>query len=66
MTFYQIVFLFFAYSFLGWVGEVLFTAVVHRKYQDRGVPVSYTHLRRVLVRSLQGQARARLGGPVRH
>ena len=27
-------FLFFAYSFLGWVGEVLFTAVVHRKYQD--------------------------------
>ena len=37
MTFYQIVFLFFAYSFLGWVGEVLFTAVVHRKYQDRGV-----------------------------
>ena len=37
MTFYQIVFLFFAYSFLGWVGEVLFTAVVHHKYQDRGV-----------------------------
>jgi len=37
MTFYQILFLFFAYSFLGWVGEVLFTAVVHRKYQDRGV-----------------------------
>ena len=37
MSFYQIVFLFFAYSFLGWVGEVLFTAVVHRKYQDRGV-----------------------------
>lgn len=37
MTFYQIVFLFFAYSFLGWVGEVLFTAVVHRKYQDHGV-----------------------------
>ncbi len=27
---------FFAYSFLG-CGEVLFTAVVHRKYQDRGV-----------------------------
>ena len=23
MSFYQIVFLFFAYSFLGWVGEVL-------------------------------------------
>ena len=37
MNFYQIVFLFFAYSFLGWVGEVLFTAVVHHKYQDRGV-----------------------------
>ena len=37
MSFYQIVFLFFAYSFLGWVGEVLFTAVVHHKYQDRGV-----------------------------
>ena len=30
----SIVFLFFSYSFLGWVGEVLFTAVVHRKYQD--------------------------------
>ena len=37
MIFYQIVFLFFAYSFLGWVGEVLFTAVVHRKYPDSGV-----------------------------
>ena len=37
MTFYPIVFLFFAYSFLGWVTEVVFTAAVHRKYQDRGV-----------------------------
>ena len=37
MTFYSIVFLFFAYSFLGWVTEVVFTAAVHRKYQDRGV-----------------------------
>ena len=37
MTFYQIAFLFFTYSFLGWVGEVVFTAAVHRKYQDRGV-----------------------------
>ena len=30
-------FLFFAYSFLGWVGEVLYTAVTRRRYQDRGV-----------------------------
>lgn len=37
MTFYQIAFLFFTYSFLGWVGEVVFTAAVRRKYQDRGV-----------------------------
>ena len=37
MTFYSFLFLFFAYSFLGWVGEVLYTAVVKRKYQDRGV-----------------------------
>ena len=37
MTFYQIAFLFFTYSFLGWVGEVAFTAAVRRKYQDRGV-----------------------------
>ena len=26
MTFYQVSFLFFTYSFLGWVGEVVFTA----------------------------------------
>ena len=31
MTFYSIVFLFVAYSFLGWVTEVVFTAAVHRK-----------------------------------
>ena len=37
MDVYSVVFLFFAYSFLGWLGEVLYTAVVHRKYQDRGV-----------------------------
>ena len=37
MTFYQVAFLFFTYSFLGWVGEVVFTAAVRRKYQDRGV-----------------------------
>lgn len=37
MTFYSFLFLFFAYSFLGWVGEVLYTAVTKRRYQDRGV-----------------------------
>ena len=37
MDVYSVVFLFFAYSFLGWLGEVLYTAVAHRKYQDRGV-----------------------------
>ena len=37
MTFYSFLFLFFAYSFLGWVGEVLYTAVTRRRYQDRGV-----------------------------
>ena len=37
MTFYSLVFQFFAYSFLGWVGEVLYTAIVKRKYMDRGV-----------------------------
>ena len=37
MDVYSVVFLFFAYSFLGWLGEVLYTAVIHRKYQDRGV-----------------------------
>ena len=37
MTFYSFLFLFFAYSFLGWVGGVLYTAVTRRRYQDRGV-----------------------------
>lgn len=37
MGFYQFVYLFFAYSFLGWVGEVVTTAVRKRRYQDRGV-----------------------------
>ena len=37
MTFYSFLFLFFAYSFLGWIGEVLYTAVTRRRYQDRGV-----------------------------
>ena len=37
MDFYQIVYLFFAYSFLGWLGEVVSTAVRKRRYQDRGV-----------------------------
>lgn len=37
MGFYPILYLFFAYSFLGWVGEVVVTAVRKRRYQDRGV-----------------------------
>ena len=37
MSFYQAVFLFFAYSFLGWVGEVAANAARSRRYQDRGV-----------------------------
>ena len=37
MGFYQFVYLFFAYSFLGWLGEVITTAVHKRRYQDRGV-----------------------------
>ena len=37
MGFYQFVYLFFAYSFLGWLGEVFVTAVRKRRYQDRGV-----------------------------
>lgn len=37
MDFYQIVYLFFAYSFLGWLGEVVSTAVRKRRYQDCGV-----------------------------
>ena len=37
MGFYQTVYLFFAYSFLGWLGEVLANAVRKRRYQDCGV-----------------------------
>ena len=37
LNFYTLCVIYLVYSFLGWVGEVLFTAVVHRKYQDRGV-----------------------------
>lgn len=37
MTFYSFLYLFFAYSFLGWLGEVITTAVRKRRYQDRGV-----------------------------
>ena len=35
--FYQLVWLFFAFSFLGWVLEVVYTALRQRRYQDRGV-----------------------------
>lgn len=37
MGFYQFVYLFFVYSFLGWLGEVIVTAVRRHRYQDRGV-----------------------------
>ena len=37
MGFYQLTYLFFAYSFLGWLGEVLNNAVRKRRYQDCGV-----------------------------
>lgn len=37
MTFYNLVWLFFCYSFIGWLAEVLFTAVRRHRYQDRGV-----------------------------
>ena len=37
MGFYQLLYLFFAYSFLGWVGEVVVTAVRKHRYQDRSV-----------------------------
>ena len=37
MTFFQLAWLFFIYSFLGWLGEVLATAVRQRRYLDRGV-----------------------------
>lgn len=35
--FYQLVWLFFAFSFLGWVLEVVYTALRQRRYRDRGV-----------------------------
>ena len=37
MGFYQLTYLFFAYSFLGWLGEVLTNAVRKRRYQDCSV-----------------------------
>ena len=37
MGFYQLTYLFFSYSFLGWLGEVLTNAVRKRRYQDCGV-----------------------------
>ena len=37
MGFYQFIYLFFAYSFLGWLGEVVVTAARKGRYQDRGV-----------------------------
>ena len=37
MGFYHLLYLFFAYSFLGWVGEVVVTAVRKHRYQDRSV-----------------------------
>ena len=37
MTFYQIVFLFFAYSFLGWVAETVVATIKGRAFVNRGV-----------------------------
>lgn len=37
MTWQQLIWLFFCYSFLGWLLEVLYEAVVRRRYVDRGV-----------------------------
>ena len=37
MILYELGWLFFAYSFIGWVLEILFVAVRRRKYVDRGV-----------------------------
>ena len=36
-SFYQVVYLFLVYSFLGWVGEVLHNALRRHRYADRGV-----------------------------
>ena len=37
MMFYELGWLFFAYSFIGWVLEILFVSIRRRKYVDRGV-----------------------------
>ena len=37
MDWFQVLWLFFCYSFLGWVLEVVFEAAVNRRYVDRGV-----------------------------
>ena len=37
MYWFQVLWLFFCYSFLGWVLEVVFEAAVNRRYVDRGV-----------------------------
>ena len=36
-TFYRIVWLFFCYSFLGWLGETALAAVRQRRYVDRSL-----------------------------
>lgn len=36
-TFYNVIWLFFAYSFLGWLGETALAAVIEKKYVDRSV-----------------------------
>lgn len=36
-SFYQVCWLFFIFSFAGWLGEVLFTAIRSRRYRDRGI-----------------------------
>lgn len=36
-TFYNVIWLFFAYSFLGWLGETALAAVMEKKYVDRSV-----------------------------
>lgn len=36
-TFYNVIWLFFAYSFLGWLGETALAAVIEKKYVDRSL-----------------------------
>lgn len=36
-NFYPMLWLFFCYSLLGWLGEVVYTALRQKRYQDRGV-----------------------------